>query len=321
MENHYCIGGTDLLERTVSLEIDKAYADLKKVFLAKDSKLISGKSPNQIVIKQGSLWGISPVSAKKTVKATLTGVNSATKVTCTTQLSSDWKNITIIGCVFAAILAVICLWITFDLNTFIVTHRVSFWSWLITINGTTDFQVGAAFVGFTKSLALFLSVIIAVEVAIFVYVKAKLDGFARDVSIVLLADFSLSFSRMFHSTRQKICYSRHNKCRICCFQSRILTPAMESSSSLYPYQHLLFASSIVFFDYRLGSLLFCVFADIIVTAMAAPIAIMITVKTKGSFEIKSSDIGAIGTALGPSAPRVGVGLLVVLGSIVGLGWP
>ena len=181
MENHYSIVVPVLLERTVPLEIDKAYADLKKALLAKDSKLISEEAPNQIVVKQGSLWGISPVSAKKTVKVNLARLDSATKVTCTTQLSSDWKNITIIGCVFAAILAALCVWITFDLSTFIVTHRVSFWSWLITANGATDFQVGAAFVGLTKVPCVFLSVIIAVEVAIFVYAKAKIDGFARDV--------------------------------------------------------------------------------------------------------------------------------------------
>ncbi len=170
-----------MLERTVPLEIDKAYADLKKALLAKDSKLISEEVPNQIVVKQGSLWGISPASAKKTVKTNLTKIDSATKVTCTTQLSSDWKNITIIGCVFAAVLVAICLWITFDLNTFMVTHSVSFWSWLITTNGAADFQIGTAFIGLTKALALFLSVIIVVEIAIFVYVKAKIDSFAQDV--------------------------------------------------------------------------------------------------------------------------------------------
>ena len=121
-------------------------------------------------------------------------------------------------------------------------------------------------------------------------------------STVLLADFSLSFSRMFHSTRQTICYRRATiNAEFVAFNRRFRLLQWRAHRSMYPYQHLLFAKQHAFFDYGLGSRCLAFFADIIVTAMAAPIAIIITVKTKGSFEIKSSDIGAIGTALGPSA--------------------
>ena len=168
-----------LLERTVSLEIDKAYAVFKTAFTDKGCKIISEQSPNMILLRQGSLWGVSPSSAKKKIQVNLESVNSTTKVTCSSNLSSDWKNITLIGCVLAAVLVGLCLWMAYDLNTFIVTHRPSIWSWLVTANGNIDFQVGQAFVNLTKTLAVFLSVIIFVEIAITVYVHFRIDRFAE----------------------------------------------------------------------------------------------------------------------------------------------
>jgi hypothetical protein len=46
--------------------------------------------------------------------------------------------------------------------------------------GNVDFQVGRAFVSLTKSLAVFLSVIILLEIAIAVYVHARIDRFAEE---------------------------------------------------------------------------------------------------------------------------------------------
>jgi len=168
-----------LLERTVGLGIDKAYADLKAVFSEEGCKIISEEPPKQILVKQGSLWGISPKTAKKTIDATFTPVDSGTRVTCSSRLSSDWKNLTVVGCVLAAFLVGLCLWITFDLDAFMVTQKPSFWSWLATVNGSVDFQVGRAFVNLTNALAVFLSVIILLEIVIAVYVHSRIDRFAE----------------------------------------------------------------------------------------------------------------------------------------------
>jgi len=169
-----------LPERTVSLEIDNAYAALKTAFTAKGCKVISEQSPNKILMKQGSLWGISPTSAKKKIQLNLESVNSDTKVTFSSSLSSDWKNVTLIGCVLAAVLVGLCLWMAFDLNAFLITRKPSFWSWLVTVNGNVDLQVGQAFVNLAKALAAFLSVIILLEVAITVYVHSRIERFTED---------------------------------------------------------------------------------------------------------------------------------------------
>ncbi len=169
-----------LLKQTVSLGIDKAYADLKAVLLEKGCTIISEEPPKQMLVKQGSLWGISPRTAKKTIAINFASVDSGTQVTCSSRLSSDWKNLTVIGCALAAVLVGLCLWITFDLEAFMVTQKTSFWSWLATVNGSVDFQVGQALVNLTKALAIFLSVIILLEIVIAVYSQAGIDRFAEE---------------------------------------------------------------------------------------------------------------------------------------------
>ena len=168
-------------ERTVSKDIDEVYKDLKTALLAKSCKVVTEEAPTEIMVKQGSLWGISPTNAKKTITANLTKVDSSTKIACTSTVSSDWKNITVVGCALSALLVAICVWITLDLNAFMATDKASFWSWLITVNGVADFQVGAAFVGLTKALAFFLTVIIVTEAWILIYVRAKIDRFAAGI--------------------------------------------------------------------------------------------------------------------------------------------
>ena len=170
-----------MLERNVGIDIDKTYADLKAVLVEKGCRIISEEPPKQILVKQGSLWGMSPRSAKKKLKVILMPMNSGTKVTCSSNLDSDWKNITAVGCVLAAVLIGLCLWITLDLNTFMVTEKPSFWSWIITVNGIVDFQIGRAFVNLTEILAVFLSVIIVLEIVIAVYAHARIDRFAEEI--------------------------------------------------------------------------------------------------------------------------------------------
>jgi hypothetical protein len=175
-----------LLKRTFSLGIDEAYADLKASLAEKGCKIISEDPPKHILVKQGSLWGMSPATAKKTVDATFKTVDSGTQVTCSSHLSSDWKNLTIVGCALAAVLVGLCLWMALDLSMFIVTGKPTFWSWLATVNGNLDFVVAQAFVNLTKALAVFLSVIIVLEIVVAVYVYAGIDRFAQGTFDVLL---------------------------------------------------------------------------------------------------------------------------------------
>ena len=170
-----------MLERTFNLKIDEAYSKLKVAFLDKGCKVISEAPPNQICFKQGSLWGIAPQTAKKNITANLVTVEDGTRVNFSSKLASDWKNITLIGCVLAFVLVGLCVWMATDLSAFMVTREPSFWSWLVTVGRSVDLAAAHSFVNLTWGLTVFLSVIILLEGVIVVYARYRIDLFTQEV--------------------------------------------------------------------------------------------------------------------------------------------
>jgi hypothetical protein len=173
-------GGVSLVERIVSLEVEKAYGELKAVLLEKNCRITSEEAPVLISVRQGSLWGISPVTAKKTVNYRLASVDSGTHITCSSSLASDWKSLTVIGCVLAVVVASLCLWISMDLDELVTTQQQSDWSWIATGGSYIDFQTAQMFAGLTYVLAVFLAIILASEVAIVIYVHFRINTFAKE---------------------------------------------------------------------------------------------------------------------------------------------
>jgi hypothetical protein len=154
-----------LLERTVSLGINEVYVDLKALLLRKGCKVVAEEPPTFISVKQGSLWGISPRTAKKVVGYSLSPVDSGTRITVSSSLASDWKNLTIIGS---------------DLEAFMITQEPSYWSWLVMVDSYIDFQTGQMLVGLTRMLTVFLAIIIALEAVIAVYAHFRINAFAEE---------------------------------------------------------------------------------------------------------------------------------------------
>ena len=169
-----------MLERTVNLKIEDAYPKLKALLVEKGCKVFWEDPQNQIHFKQGSLWGIAPQTAKKTITSTLEAVNGGTIVRCSSKLASDWKNITLIGCEFAAVLIGLCMWMASDLSGFIISHEPSFWSWLVVAGDNVDLGAAKVFVNLTWGLAGFLSLIILLEAAIVIYAHSKIDAFTEE---------------------------------------------------------------------------------------------------------------------------------------------
>jgi hypothetical protein len=164
----------------VSLGIDEAYADLKALLLRKGCKVVAEEPPTFISVKQGSLWGISPRTAKKIVSYRLAPVDSGTQITYSSSLASDWKNLTIIGSALAVLVAFLCLWIAMDLDAFMITQQPSYWSWIVTVDGYIDSQTAQMFAGLTLLLAVFLAIILILEVVITVYVHFRINVFAEE---------------------------------------------------------------------------------------------------------------------------------------------
>jgi hypothetical protein len=169
-----------LSQHTVNLTVEAAYPKLKALLVAKGCKIASETPPNQLSVRQGSLWGVAPRTAKKTVNIMLEGTEEKTLIKYYSKLSSDWKNITVIGCILAFALAVICLWMATDLGYFLDTGNPSFWSWLVTARGQVEFQAGEAFVNLAWGLAVFLFIIIAAEAVVYFYCGSKVETFASE---------------------------------------------------------------------------------------------------------------------------------------------
>lgn len=171
-------GGVLLLEQTVNLKAEETYANLKAALLERGCTVVSEQPPAQILVKQGSLWGIMPKTAKKNINIKLTPADSGTRVSCSSKLSADWKNITLVGCALAAVLVGVCVWIASDLSAFMVTGAASAWSWIVA--GAVDLAAGQAFVNLAWGLAVFLLVVILLEGAVVGYVDSRIDVFAQE---------------------------------------------------------------------------------------------------------------------------------------------
>jgi hypothetical protein len=183
---HKCEAGVPLVERTVSLEIKKAHADLKAVLLEKNCTIIAEEAPMLISVRQGSLWGISPLTAKKVVNYRLASVDSGTRITCSSSLASNWKNLTVIGCAFAVVVVALCLWIAMDLDALVTTQQQGYWSWIATVDGYIDAQTAQMFAGLTRMLTVFLAIILTAEAVIVVYVHFSINAFAEEALNALL---------------------------------------------------------------------------------------------------------------------------------------
>jgi hypothetical protein len=164
----------------VSLGTNETYADLKALLLKRNCRIVAEEPPTFISVKQGSLWGISPRTAKKVVSYRLAPVDSGTRISCSSSLASDWKNLTIIGSALAVLVASLCLWITMDLDAFMITQQPSYWSWIVTVDGYIDSQTAQMFAGLTLLLAIFLAIILILEVVITVYVHFRINAFAEE---------------------------------------------------------------------------------------------------------------------------------------------
>jgi len=165
---------------TVNLSGTQAYEKLKSSFTKNGGLVTAEEAPYRFAVKQGSLWGISPKTAKKTVTITLQSTGNKTTVEYSSKIASDWKNITIIGCILAFALTAVCVWMALDLEAFLINGNPSFWSWLVTTGGHVELQAGEALVNLTWGLAIFLSVVIVLELAILFYVRRKIEMYAQE---------------------------------------------------------------------------------------------------------------------------------------------
>ena len=168
-----------LVERIVGLDIEKTWMKLKTVLLESGCKIVSEQPPASVSVIQGSVWGISPKTAKKTVTFALSSKGSESKVAASSRLASDWRKLAVAGTVLSAVVALLCLWIGLDLQAFATRSELSFWSWIV-----TDSSVGLVLANLLAKLSfglvVFLTVVIVLEVFVMFHANRKVDAFANE---------------------------------------------------------------------------------------------------------------------------------------------
>lgn len=169
-----------LSQRSLSLPIEQAYVQLKDILLKNKCKIIEEKPPQYILVKQGSLNGIQPKSAKKTVNFILSPKGTVTRITSSTKIASDWTNLTLIGNTVAAVLTALFLWIAADIENYMQTAKPNLWTWLAHAHGYPNLQYTTFMINLTRATAIFLALTIAVEILIVIYVYPRKNAFAQE---------------------------------------------------------------------------------------------------------------------------------------------
>ena len=167
-------------ERIVNLKITEVFGKLKQIIILKGYSILNEESPSILTIKQGSIWGISPRTAKKIVTFNLQPLKSETSIKFSSKLAPKWKNLTIAGYVLSSFLILLSLWINIDLEISLLNRAPSFWSWIATYANTINFGALQSFSFLSKLLFFFLIVILLIESIIVIYSYLNVNLIAEE---------------------------------------------------------------------------------------------------------------------------------------------
>jgi hypothetical protein len=162
----------------VSTEVGSTYSKLKDILLGKDCEIVSEEPPTHILVRHGSLRGVSPRNAKKLVDYRICPHNSGSRIVSHSSISSDWANLTLWGNVAAIVVAAIFWWIATDVTILLVDGKSGYWTWLAGAFGYPNVQFAFFMVNITKALSVILVVTIILEILDTFIVCRKINTFA-----------------------------------------------------------------------------------------------------------------------------------------------
>ena len=167
-----------MAERSVDLEIEKAYPKLRNILLEKGCRIISEEPLKHISVLHGSLRGVSPRNAKKVVNYHFFPHKSGTRIVSYSSVSSDWATLTLWGNITAGFVAVIFWWIATDISALLIDGVSGYWTWLAIAFGYPDVQYAFFMVNVTKALSIVLGITIFLEILDVFVVYRKIGTFA-----------------------------------------------------------------------------------------------------------------------------------------------
>ncbi len=163
-----------LFERTVSLDAEKTYSELKTQLFQQNSKLLIDDPSKHLVVEQGSLMGITPKGVKKRIDCYFhpQGENQ-TRVIVKSSLAPDWVKWNIGSYVFSAFLIVILSFFTYGFESGLATQRSSFSSELAEMFGLIDYSDSLFAINLLKLMVLVLIVLVLVCVLVDLIIYKK----------------------------------------------------------------------------------------------------------------------------------------------------
>ena len=173
-----------MAKTTLNKNIQETYTNLKTKLAQRKCQIIAEDPPNTVSAIQGSIWGTSPKTAQKKITYTLRQDQAGTNITSTTNLTSAYINLTLVGCVLSVALLALCVWITVDMQGY-ASNGAGFWGWLAQTGGQFDAEKAAAFIRLSGILATFLVGSLVVEAYIIWKVRSGIGVFAQDIVKVL----------------------------------------------------------------------------------------------------------------------------------------
>ena len=164
----------------MDLEIEKTFSELKAILLEKESKIVSEEHPKQISIEHGSLRGVTPKSAKKSVKYEISPHQSGTRIVSYSSISKDWANLTLWGNIIAGVVAAVFWWIAADMENSVANGTSGYWTWLANAFGYPDVQYVFFMINVTKALSIVLVATIILEILDVLILHRMIDTFASE---------------------------------------------------------------------------------------------------------------------------------------------
>ena len=160
----------------VKLPLEESIVRLKKLLLEKGAQLIREES-DSITVKQGSIWGVSPTSAKKIIRFEVsTDKTDGTKIVSNSKLSKDYIRFTLLGIVLTVAVMLVCLWISFDLSAVAMDHA-NFLGGVISSSARAFRLLSEV----TLLFSVFLAVTLVLESVVIINIHRKIETFVRKI--------------------------------------------------------------------------------------------------------------------------------------------
>ena len=94
-----------MVERTVSLDPQKAYEELRNLLLKNGCKIVREDPPRSIEVEHGNVYGYTPKSIEKRITFTLIPYGNTTRIISNTSITKDYIYASVFSILYIILLA------------------------------------------------------------------------------------------------------------------------------------------------------------------------------------------------------------------------